>query len=548
MRSEIRTNQKHKIPIIELVGEKYSFRYGFERSADSILTDTEGQDYIAINYDDTHMTFALCDGVSQSFFGDIASSFLGNALVDWLWNNRGMIDNDISNFENHLSNFLDRLTEKARRQVQQFQLPTGLALMLPEVLEKKRALGSETTFIAGYIDFNSHRIILAWMGDSRLRLWESNKELSSTLLGNENFLTKERWSTHRGRIGNLHTSIVSTKQLDRCLLYSDGLAKLDRIADKAIPGSRTLEQLIEDSRHYAGSDDISYLEVYFGAKPVWDKPLPKAPLQFRAQSDPEKEMIRTTWRPIKPASYYELAVITSKGWQVYETEKSEFSFNYKNLIENSISFCVRAWVNGESSPWSRLEKIDLQSKEKDIPFYLPPPVPPLRPSYGSPQQHPNINYSQNIRYPSMVKQREPEFKSILSLVLPILLFALLVVLFFSTGGEKKYSPARLTSLASKGTLIITETSTPTASLTPTITPSKTPTPKVKSRDRVNDRNLKNNKNEGLKFWQWLFDIFLNEPTSYTRTPLNMSVKNFYYISILNYLSEEKIDQILVGNY
>ena len=151
MHSEIRTNQRHKIPIIALIGKKYSFRYGFERSGDSILSDTEGQDYIAINYDDAHMAFALCDGVSQSFFGDIASRLLGNALVEWLWENGGLLDSNRSSFENHLSSFLDQLTDKARQQVQQFQLPAGLALMLPEVLEKKRALGSETTFILSLI-------------------------------------------------------------------------------------------------------------------------------------------------------------------------------------------------------------------------------------------------------------------------------------------------------------------------------------------------------------------------------------------------------------
>jgi len=541
MHSEIRTNQRHKIPIIALIGKKYSFRYGFERSGDSILSDTEGQDYIAINYDYAHMAFALCDGVSQSFFGDIASRLLGNALVEWLWENGGLLDSNRSSFENHLSSFLDQLTDKARQQVQQFQLPAGLALMLPEVLEKKRALGSETTFIAGFINFNTHRILLAWMGDSRLRLWQSNNELSSTLLGNEKFLTRERWSTHRGRIGTLHTAIVSTQQIDRCLLYSDGLAKLDRKAGKYIPGTRTLEQLIEDSRHYAGSDDISYLEVYFGSNPDWDKPLPKSPFQFRVQSDPENEMIKTTWHPVRLASNYELAVITSKGWRVHETEKPEFSINYKGSIENSMSFCVRAWVNGETSPWSRLEKTDIQAKEKDIPAYLPPPLPPLQPSYGSPQQYPNSNFSQNFRYPSMAKRRRPESKSYLIFFLPILLFALLVVLAFSIDGEKKYSPTRLTSLANKGTLIITETYTPTPSHTPTLEPSKTPTPKVKSRDRVNDRNLKNNENEESKFWQWLLNIFRNEPASYTRTPVNICVVPLDCISFIVNLGEVKYD-------
>lgn len=526
MQSEIRTNQRQKTPIIELIGKKYSFRYGYERSADSLLSDTEGQDYIAINYDDTHIAFALCDGVSQSFFGDIASRFLGSALVDWLWANGGLIVSDISNFEKLLGEFLDQQTEKACRQVQQFQLPTGLAVMLPEVLEKKRALGSETTFVAGYIDFFSHRILLAWMGDSRIRLWQSNKELSSTFLGIENFQTKERWSTNRGRIGKLHTAILSTKQIDRCLFYSDGLAKLDRKAEKHIPGSRTLEQLIEDSRHFPGSDDISYLEVYFSANPDWEKPLPKAPVQFRVQSDPENEIIYATWRPVKFTSGYEIAVITPRGWRIYETEKPEFLYEYKGSIDKSVSFRVRVWIDGESSPWTRLEQIDIHTREKDIAVYSPIPsspiLTPLMPSHNLPQHFPKINYSQVNRYPSMVKRRVSKSRSFFSLFLPLLMLVILGIFIFSVEGEKKYPPARLTSLASKGTFIVTETYTPTPSLTPTVSPSITPTPKIKSSDREFEHKLKKNENEKSKFWHWLFDLFRKEPVSYIRTPVSMA--------------------------
>jgi len=532
MPATIRTNQQLKTPITSIVGKTYSFRYGYERSADSILAGTEGQDYIAIKYDATRIAFALCDGVSQSFFGDIAARILGDAVLDWLWNYQGLRTSSPSIFENQLSMFLDQLTVPARRQVQQFQLPGGLALMLPEVLEKKRALGSETTFVAGTIDFTSRRVFLAWMGDSRLRLWDSKQEKSSTLLGNENFQTKERWSSHRGRIGSLHTIILSTSQIDRCILYSDGLAKLDRKVGNLIPSSTTLEQLMEDSHHFPASDDISYLEIFFGSKPDWNKPQPKTPNRFRVSLEPEMGVINATWHPSSQASLYELALITSKGWSVHETEKPEFSFKYNNLPEKSLLFCVRSWVNAESSPWSRLEKIDLQDVKKEQPVYWPPPLPP---SYQSPQQLPKPIYSPNYNVPSMAKRRRRDHRGFMPFLLPLVLIALIIMLAFSIGGEKKSSPRQLTSWAMKGTEVITETHTATITLTPTIKPTKTPKLTEKSRDWLNDLNIDKNvqtENRGSRLWQWLKNIFQKNSTSYNNSKQEVTIfpSNFYQMA------------------
>src|SRR5690349_24469105 len=57
----------------------------YNRSIDSIQANTIGQDYVVFRYGPTDLTFAVCDGVGQSFMGDLAARLLGDALVDWLW-------------------------------------------------------------------------------------------------------------------------------------------------------------------------------------------------------------------------------------------------------------------------------------------------------------------------------------------------------------------------------------------------------------------------------------------------------------------------------
>src|SRR5262245_60073141 len=61
--------------------------YLYDRSRDSKKNNAPGQDFIAFCCDESRgsrLVFAVCDGVSQSFYGDLAARFLGEQLVHWL--------------------------------------------------------------------------------------------------------------------------------------------------------------------------------------------------------------------------------------------------------------------------------------------------------------------------------------------------------------------------------------------------------------------------------------------------------------------------------
>jgi len=237
----VRVDPLRETPVTSRQRERFGYRYAYARSADSRTANDPGQDYLTLREDGRRLAFVLCDGVSQSFYGDLAAQFLGDALVEWLWNRNPP---NPEAFREELADFLDALVETATARVAAYSLPDSLPPMVRQVLEEKRALGSETTFVAGLLDTDAGVLLLAWMGDSRLRLWGKEGELTDRL--GDTFHTQERWSTRRGRIGELHTTWMPLSGLRYLMVYSDGLARLDRLMARHFR-DRSIQSIIEDT-------------------------------------------------------------------------------------------------------------------------------------------------------------------------------------------------------------------------------------------------------------------------------------------------------------
>ena len=78
-------DQASECDVTEITEGPFSFRYAYARSKDSQINNESGQDYITWRDNSEKLVFALCDGVSKSFFGEIGAKLLGNMLVSWLW-------------------------------------------------------------------------------------------------------------------------------------------------------------------------------------------------------------------------------------------------------------------------------------------------------------------------------------------------------------------------------------------------------------------------------------------------------------------------------
>ena len=357
----VRVDPVREIPVTSRQKERFGYRHAYARSADSRAANDPGQDYLILREDGRRLAFALCDGVSQSFYGDLAAQLLGNALVEWLWNRNPP---NPETFREELADFLDALVETATARVAEYPLPEGLPPMVRQVLEEKRALGSETTFVAGLLDTDAGLLLLAWMGDSRLRLWGKEGELTGRL--GDTFHTQERWSTRRGRVGELHTSWMPLSGLRYLIAYSDGLARLDRLMARHFRDP-SIQSIIEDTGLRPESDDIAFLEVWLGNQRPSERPPLPAPRGVQVNVREGKAEV--TWQPVAGARFYEVRPGKGPTFTVYEPERS-LELPVEALAAGEGKVQVRAW-DEEPGEWSKEATVpgETVSPTLSAPFY-----------------------------------------------------------------------------------------------------------------------------------------------------------------------------------
>ncbi len=476
--NRFRVNPKGETPPQRKSGPGYSYRYAYARSADSRAADETGQDYLTFSEGPAWFAFALSDGVSQSFFGDIAARILGDSLLRWL--EGAPATEDDFRLGELLLDYLGRLTEGATRWVQQYPIPDGISPMLREVLEQKREMGSEATFVCGRIDLPGPalpqgRLLLAWMGDSRLRFWGPGGERSAEL--GDTFHTDQRWSTSRGAVnGRPHLFTQPLVRADgqpgvtRLLAYSDGLSLLDGRQDPLTDIG--LQDLVATAGESPTSDDISILEIWLGPIPekVSEQPLP--PVQgFEARPDGSRLQVR--WHSLPGAHSYQIEVWGSDGTRGLETTRT--GWTSEPLPDGTYQTRVRG-LDAANKPglWSRPATVRISLPETvRIPTESAPrpPEPTLvrRPS-GPP--------------PAPPKSRFPVWGILLGAV--ILGAACLAAGVLSgkvplPGGRETPAPtATWTGVAEPAVDTPTATSSPTiplptATLSPTLTLTPTPT-------------------------------------------------------------------------
>jgi len=220
------------------------------------------QDYLVLRHDATRVCFAVTDGVSASFMGEIAAQALAVGLVEWLGESSSALDEE--EFRAALLRQLDVLAEATREKVAAFPVPESVSGLMLEVLEEKRGYGSEAMFVCGSVDIGQQRRLarFAWLGDAHLRLTGRDGH-TDHLTG----ATAERWSTRLGARGTVGHKFCLADQVSRVIAYSDGLLpEVDSVV--ALPDTRLKDRLSALART-ADSDDIALIDLAFarGAMP-----------------------------------------------------------------------------------------------------------------------------------------------------------------------------------------------------------------------------------------------------------------------------------------
>lgn len=258
-------NQKEETPITLLYEDPFTIKYGYARASETVQMNERGQDYLAFQGDGKSISFVVCDGVSLSFFGDVAAEFLAGKLLNWLVS---LSNNELQKKEDSLlklTGYLNGLVKEGSEKIANYRLPSSLPPLLKDVLEEKRKNGSETMFVCGRIDIENHitnkaNIFLAWAGDIRIRFWKNDKEIQPQITKELN--TNERWSSKQGLIPKElkgFSAADADDWINRIAVYSDGFASIDSLP--VIPGKERLQRLMRKSHEMPTSDDLSFIDI-----------------------------------------------------------------------------------------------------------------------------------------------------------------------------------------------------------------------------------------------------------------------------------------------
>jgi hypothetical protein len=301
----IQLSQGGETPLNNLATPFGAIRYLYSRSADSVAQETQGQDYLAFRYDDERVTFALCDGVSQSFMGDVAARFLGDQLVDWLWKYDG--PSEPVALAAAVQMYLNHLRSEAETLISQYPLPDDLPALTREALEGQRAYGSEAMFVAGRAELSSgqDRVLLCWLGDSTLKALDDKGQIINT---GPHGTTAERWSSVHGVKGRVHAWKGSSSQVTRLVAHSDGIET--ETVMKSLGTHGLLQQAVDHLQTRPASDDISLLDVNMDKQPAF-RPI-EVPGQPKPPVVPQVPTI-----PIQPV---EPPTPTIEGWREIAVE------------------------------------------------------------------------------------------------------------------------------------------------------------------------------------------------------------------------------------
>ncbi|MDY7078816.1 MAG: protein phosphatase 2C domain-containing protein [Chloroflexota bacterium] len=378
---DIRVHQERETGVREVAAGNFRLRYLFARSADTRQAGEPGQDYIALRHDGRRLAFALCDGVSQSFYGDLAARFLGNALVAWLWDTLPPNEFRREAIQQALRDHLQNLIGEATEEVLKAPLPEDAPPLLRDALEQKRAMGSQAMFVCGSIelpgpDLSGGRMILAWLGDSELQLWGAEGDRTQEL-GAE-WLTERRWSTKDGpKGGPIGVFVGLLRDVKRVLAYSDGIASLRERLGRGL-SDEELEREVEQLGETATSDDISFLEIELLPEMV-RVPIPVILLApALAQPQIVDGRILVSWDPVPGTEIYELEWTKPIGRRETVLCKGSRWVSQVGGESGEHTFRVRALTRGQSSTWSPVRTLPV-SVSVSPPSPPPPPLPPPPP-------------------------------------------------------------------------------------------------------------------------------------------------------------------------
>lgn len=274
-------------------------RYAYARSADSMSSQSEGQDYLCFRHHGERLAFVVSDGVGSSFCGHLAARILGDNLLDWLWSLEVGYLGGAAALSEAATGFLNRLQKQAQREVEEYELPEQESPLIQQALEAQRAYGSEAIFAACRVDHPSPlvpkgMISLFWMGDTRVHIRDREGGAAIDIAGS--WENANRWSSHKGVRGEMSAWMQPLDAVGRIVAFTDGLSGHgEGMLD--YPDAK-LDREIALGARLPTSDDVAFIDVVLRTPQYEGYPDPDLP-------DPnlERPHLEQIWNPTGVETY-----------------------------------------------------------------------------------------------------------------------------------------------------------------------------------------------------------------------------------------------------
>jgi DNA-directed RNA polymerase specialized sigma24 family protein len=284
----------HVDPALAACGS-FHVRTAFHPSRECQQHGQPAQDYLTYAASRSAIWWAVADGVSGSFCGDIAARVAADAVVAWL-SGVSLAAADGRVLDAELCRVLAGAVSEGGGAVGAAQLPAGLHPVLRASLERLRAAGSESMIACGRIeretaDPDRLSFFVASLGDMRTR-WQRDGEAGELARR-----TEDRWSSRLGIVGHPSCLLVAGASRLHLMAYSDGLAAID---DRGELTTAELEDRIEAARAAPTSDDLCLFEVWSREPSHLREALPPPGVQVAAAGDG----VQAAWPAVPGATHY----------------------------------------------------------------------------------------------------------------------------------------------------------------------------------------------------------------------------------------------------
>ncbi len=225
---------------------------GYRRFKDFDSSNANGQDFALIGHNKIFAIGVIADGVSQSFFGDIAAKEVCENLYEYLWENRDEFPE-----KQQVEEFLYSICSKVDNEISAINLNKYDSILQKALSETKRK-GSQTVFSAFIINLITKQSIFYTVGDIEVVVYQKvNTKLIPKKVSAAN--ANGRWSS-AGK-SELLLDVEKLENVVGIVAYSDGLVSKNLSDWGENFNYAKLFEFCDLAEEESGRDDVSFISV-----------------------------------------------------------------------------------------------------------------------------------------------------------------------------------------------------------------------------------------------------------------------------------------------